>query len=371
MEKDEENPWNIQSLYDLQFFNCPSCEFKIHSRQDFVDHAYNSHEECMEFLPKIKDDSLDGLICPWTSIEEEIKAEDFFDESDIPTNLEDDQTQSVGESKIQCKPCGLYFSSHNSLKNHQDSSHISISIPEKSDKNEVIQKLESICKKKKVERINELEKSGDESLEEDEEKSTPISLSIPEKSDKDEVIQELVRITYKPREILNPESITKSAKTQKIEIISDKTIASKVPKKPIKSGNGVPYCEKCSMYFVSQDTLQRHLDNNHALNIVPEEKETCNVCDKEFKPKNGQSAVELLKKHKEFKHDLQCKFCDKFQFKNRNLLERHIDKEHTEKICTLCNITFKKEAYLRTDYLLNPFLRRKKRYFWLFQIFFI
>ena len=101
------------------------------------------------------------------------------------------------------------------------------------------------------------------------------------------------------------------------------------------------------MYFISQESLQRHLDNNHALKIIPEEKKSCDVCSKEFKPKNGQSAAELLKKHKEFRHDLQCKFCDKFQFANRDMLERHVGKMHTEKKCTLCNITFKKEAYLK------------------------
>ena len=77
---DSENPWNIHSLYDLQFFNCPSCEFKIHSGQDFADHAFSSHEECQEYLPNIKDDSLDGVICPWKTAEQEIKAEDIFDE---------------------------------------------------------------------------------------------------------------------------------------------------------------------------------------------------------------------------------------------------------------------------------------------------
>ena len=168
MEKDEENPWNIQSLYDLQFFNCPSCEFKIHSGQDFIDHAYNSHEECIEFLANIKDDSLDGLICPWLSFEEEIKTEDFFEESNNLANTEDDQGHEVDreESKIHCKPCDLYFGSHSSLKKHQDSTHISITIPDKSDKNEVMKKLESITNKqidtKSVNLIDELDKSVDD-----------------------------------------------------------------------------------------------------------------------------------------------------------------------------------------------------------------
>ena len=38
-----QNPWNIKSLNDLQFFNCPSCEFKVKLEQDLVNHAFDHH----------------------------------------------------------------------------------------------------------------------------------------------------------------------------------------------------------------------------------------------------------------------------------------------------------------------------------------
>ena len=60
----EENPWNIQSLYDLQFFNCPSCNYKDYSKQEFVNHAYNVHPEAYQYLNNIKDGSIDDLITP-------------------------------------------------------------------------------------------------------------------------------------------------------------------------------------------------------------------------------------------------------------------------------------------------------------------
>ena len=60
----EENPWNIQSIYDLQFFNCPSCNYKNYSKQEFINHAYNSHPEAYPYLNNIKDGSLDDLITP-------------------------------------------------------------------------------------------------------------------------------------------------------------------------------------------------------------------------------------------------------------------------------------------------------------------
>ena len=62
------NPWNIQSLYELQFFNCPSCGFKDKSKQRFIDHAYKSHSDSINILLNIDDKSLTDIICPWKII---------------------------------------------------------------------------------------------------------------------------------------------------------------------------------------------------------------------------------------------------------------------------------------------------------------
>ena len=62
-----ENPWNINSLYEFQYFNCPSCEFKHVGKQDFVNHAYESHPESIDYLTNISDGSLKGILCPWDS----------------------------------------------------------------------------------------------------------------------------------------------------------------------------------------------------------------------------------------------------------------------------------------------------------------
>ena len=59
-----ENPWNVQSIYDLLYFNCPSCVYKNHSKQNFINHASDFHPESIEFLRKIKDSLID-IVCPW------------------------------------------------------------------------------------------------------------------------------------------------------------------------------------------------------------------------------------------------------------------------------------------------------------------
>ena len=89
-----ENPWNIQSIYDFQFFICPSCDFKDHSKQEFVNHTFDTHPDSIEYLSNIHDDSYNDVLCPWDikniKIEEIfIKKEDsakdplFFEESNI------------------------------------------------------------------------------------------------------------------------------------------------------------------------------------------------------------------------------------------------------------------------------------------------
>ena len=61
----EENPWNIQSLYDLQFFNCPACPSKHNLKQEFINHAHNFHPESDEYLKNITDGSLSDVEIPF------------------------------------------------------------------------------------------------------------------------------------------------------------------------------------------------------------------------------------------------------------------------------------------------------------------
>ena len=62
-----DNPWSVQSIYELQYFNCPSCVFKNHSKQDFINHGFKFHPEAIEHLINIQKDgsSLSDIDCPW------------------------------------------------------------------------------------------------------------------------------------------------------------------------------------------------------------------------------------------------------------------------------------------------------------------
>ena len=70
-----QNPWNIQSLYEFQYFNCPKCIFKDQSKQGFVNHAYELHPESIEYLINIDDKSITGIVFPLIEQISEIKKE--------------------------------------------------------------------------------------------------------------------------------------------------------------------------------------------------------------------------------------------------------------------------------------------------------
>ena len=69
-----EDPWKVQSLFEFQYFNCPSCEYKDYVIQDFIYHAFENHPESIEYLSNITDGSLEGILCPWNSNEYEAES---------------------------------------------------------------------------------------------------------------------------------------------------------------------------------------------------------------------------------------------------------------------------------------------------------
>ena len=48
----KENPWDISSIYDLAYFNCPECDFQTQSKQEFIDHTSNNHPWVSYLLEK-------------------------------------------------------------------------------------------------------------------------------------------------------------------------------------------------------------------------------------------------------------------------------------------------------------------------------
>ena len=134
-----ENPWTVQSIYDLQYYGCPACVFKDNSKQNFVNHAYEIHPESIVDLRNINDGSLSDVDCPWDISEyiSEIKIEDQLpvkceikdeiEASDSEINnpkfiVEDDpdwnNDEVTNQEQMNCKLCHKIFTTKSALKKH-------------------------------------------------------------------------------------------------------------------------------------------------------------------------------------------------------------------------------------------------------------
>ena len=86
-----ENMWSFHSIYELQFFNCPSCNYKNKSKQEFVDHACNVHPESINNLMNIKD--IGDVVCPWNEIVIKDEIIELVDGNDESENISDTTTE--------------------------------------------------------------------------------------------------------------------------------------------------------------------------------------------------------------------------------------------------------------------------------------
>ena len=92
-----DNPWNIQSIYEFQYFNCPSCIFKNRSKQEFINHAFENHSELVHNLYKINDNSLIDVVCPWNEPFTQIKIENEQSD-DIKVSIKTEQFDPFDEN---------------------------------------------------------------------------------------------------------------------------------------------------------------------------------------------------------------------------------------------------------------------------------
>ena len=141
------NPWNIQSLYDLQYYNCPTCIYKINSKQEFINHAYSFHPESEEYLRNINDGSISDIDLPtdtkfelktkldlmsYQSNDLDIKIEEFEDTKDdnLCFNINDKSllnpiviADPAEVDSYYCNLCNIFYCNHDSLYEHRREVH--------------------------------------------------------------------------------------------------------------------------------------------------------------------------------------------------------------------------------------------------------
>ena len=138
---EEESPWSIQSLYDLLYFNCPSCSYKNSAKQEFVNHAYEFHSESIHHFINIIDDSLNDvkiphelktelkcepdLLRPSSSLKIKMEVDDAIAETpSIKSDSNDSENGTIeklnkqAKKKYPCHKCNKKFGLKSSLVKH-------------------------------------------------------------------------------------------------------------------------------------------------------------------------------------------------------------------------------------------------------------
>ena len=267
-----QNPWNIvQSLYELQYFNCLSCSYRNKSKQDFIIHAYDFHPEATNILKNIHDGSTSDITLPWDR-SEEIKYEDTKYDDNTDYNYDDIEDTTIlmidineeiqNKENVVCKNCGKTCTSIASLNVHL-----------------------FVCKK--PENTNEQEVSQD---------IYPNSVST-------------FSVKLETKNEINDES--------EIKIEENVQTITKVEEKLKNHTPIIHYsCDKCQKMYPSKDLLRRHVIKYHS-----EKTYKCDKCEKEFVTEKGLST------HETIKHEESCHQCDK-SFTTKGRLKNHISIVH-------------------------------------------
>ena len=326
--KSEENPWNVQSLYDLQYFNCPSCAYKNKSKQKFVSHAYQFHPAEAQHLTDIKDDSMSGINIPIDDdVEVKIKHEQFdYDDNDIieepdhPSPLVDDQKSFVTHVVEDYHPIKIDTFTEDQKDNNEEDKLSSLLLSGNISVIRAPKQITSHGKKR-------LMKSGGGGPKNIAVKASKIS-SVYNGHKCDTcgkifshgiTLKRHVHSVHEGHENYNCDSYCNQISDAQAKIISKKS-----EKKIIK-------CDKCSKIFTRKEAIKKHIQSVHE----GERNFKCELCGKLF------SAAQNLKRHQHLVHegrrDFICDTCGK-ALAEKNDLKKHIAAVH-DKIykCETCD----------------------------------
>ena len=309
------NPWNINSIYALQYFNCPMCAFKNRSKQQIVTHAYQVHPESVKFLSNINDNSLSDVWCPWKEhfieIEEPVHWKHLIDD-----NAEIDEAGTLlnvnGMIYHKCDMCNKAFPQPTSLKKHVKYVHGGL-------KN----------KKRSISYHNSAKQYQCEHCEKSFKQSGDLKKHIKEihLQIKDNKCNQCPKAFARPYQLKKHiQEVHEGLKNHKCETCGKCFSQSSSLKTHINMVHeGVKYkCKDCDKTFNDLNTLKKHFATIHEIgtNIFQ-----CDLCDKSF------ALAANLKQHKTNVHSAEsdrkfkCTQCDSSFCEEYNL-KYHINKFH-------------------------------------------
>ena len=365
VESIDENPWNIESLYDLQYFNCPACDFKNGSKQTFVCHAFSDHPESVEFLKNISDESLNNILCPWNT-----KTTD----TPILTWLSKGQS-NFRASKVE--PNNDDIDEDDPLKTNSESENVDSFNEINSDtfKMEVVDNLNSNAEDISGSNLG-VNQTLENNVQEDSDsvESTLAVKTVHEghKCDTCGMIfprikglkMHIDRSHYKYEEKDRKTQIVNQTLENHVQEDSD-SVESAIAMKTVHEGHKDFKCDICFRSFFHRKFLKIHIDTIHegGKNFESEEKDRktqivhdaddsenlknsnkCQFCGKCFENESK------LKLHIDIFHEYKCESCNVFFF-NKNALKKHmLTHEISSHKCPYCDQVFNEAIKLRKHF---------------------
>ena len=113
------SPWGMKSINEFQYFNCPKCEFKHQSKQEFINHANELHLESIEHLELMED--LDEVVCPWKKSDNHLNksSQEIYDK----TTISKIKKRNLKKFHYPCEFCDFTCLTLKGLLQHNEGSH--------------------------------------------------------------------------------------------------------------------------------------------------------------------------------------------------------------------------------------------------------
>ena len=105
------NPWNVPTLSDFMFYNCPECVYKSKDDTDFQTHAVVNHPQAKNFFEKLEEnhelilENNHNNINPAEN-ELKIKTEDLYNEENDSKILDSKFFDGFDIHEAQCSKIG-------------------------------------------------------------------------------------------------------------------------------------------------------------------------------------------------------------------------------------------------------------------------
>ena len=364
-----ENPWDVVSLYEYQFFICPSCSYKNDHKQDFVNHTFQTHPESVDYFRNISDGSLSDINIPWENSLLELNVDEINTDDDNEYSVEriiDKQYDLNGQVKYLIKWKG-YDDSDSTWepienlycldmieefeKNHETKKEIQTFVPIKEEDHSYLETLDSF--------------EEDYSVHEDIKSERIDLVSVDNMTNKNDDNNHEDSKMYQKEDIEEFE-----------EVDVEKPRLSSVWKNfLINKASSAGKCKHCDKIMaISTSSMRKHLKRFHEIedkkdaiknheqgidDITVNEHENSN----EIKPVNlGHSTISENDGNSvhDGRKDRQCKLCGK-SFTREENLKLHIDTVHDGQKnykCKFCKKKFSQSTNLK-KHIDNVHLGRK------------